>query len=66
MTEDDVRAIILKAREEEGVRGLAKRLGFCPAFISDLCNLKRPLTKNVLKALGIRKIVMYELVPPSG
>ncbi len=63
MTEADVRALIQAARETEGVRPLARRLGVSPSYVSDVCNGRRAPGPPFCKALGItrRKICVYEL-----
>lgn len=63
MTEADVRALVVAARENEGVRGLARRLNVSPSYVSDVCCGRRAPGPPFCKAFGItrRRICVYEI-----
>lgn len=59
-TEDDVRAMLAKLREEAGgTRALATSLGLSPSYVSDVLNGRRGPGPDFLKALGMRRVVRY-------
>lgn len=64
LTEQQVRERIKALVAVEGVRGLARRLGFTPSYVSDVCNGRRAPGPPFLKLLGLRKVVGYE--PTKG
>lgn len=66
MTENDVRERIKELVSKEGCRGLAARLGISPAYVSDVTNGRRAPGPPFLKAIGVHKIVSYEVDTPNG
>jgi hypothetical protein len=58
---DRVRQLVKAAG---GVRALARELGLCRSYVGAVCTGQRALTLPFLKALGLRKVVLFEPISP--
>lgn len=59
-TEDEIRAMLAKLREEAGgTRALAESLELSASYVSDVLNGRRAPGPDFLKALGMRRVVRY-------
>lgn len=64
MTEDDVRALLLRETERAGSqRAWAARHGVSAPYVHDVIRGKRAPGRKMLAILGLRRIATYEYEP---
>ena len=63
MTEDDVHQLITSLCDTAGSQAAwAKQHKMSPAYVSDVINRRRGLSKRMLKTLGIERIITYRKI----
>ncbi len=61
MTEDDVRAELRRACDEQGSQNaFAKKAGISSQYVADFLKSRRGPGATLLRALGLKKVVTYE------
>jgi len=57
-TEDPLAVLRELAKQAGSQQKLAKRLGYRPAYLSDVLNRRRDVTDKMLAKIGLRRIVV--------
>jgi hypothetical protein len=66
-TQEHLLEIIERAvHQPEGQQGAAQRWGVSPAYVCDVRRRRRAIGGKLLKALGYRRVVLYESIGREG
>ena len=60
MNDKDVVQLLAALSKAEGIRGLSRRMGIDHAYVWRVINGQRPITQNILSALGLEAKTEYQ------
>jgi len=65
-TDEDIRAILQKLIEKDGLRHLARQLGYSAQFVSDVARGNRAPSATFCTSLGFELIVSYRKIEQAS